>query len=151
MKISRRQMRFFTAAACAVPIEMSSPYSHFSYVDDAGHYTGEDICADSKVLEQLAKTGMIRCIGDEDDFCVEFADRGDFLSAWAAGARAASRGEGTEYSAYNANGMAFMAGHQHWHEHHRPGQIPYKAEFNRFCHGFTCVDTGEEWDQSCYG
>lgn len=151
MKISRRQMRFFTAAAQAVPVELESPYSHFSYVDDAGQYSGEDICGDSKVLEQLVRMGMIRCIGDEDDFCVEFADRSDFLSAWAAGARAASRGEGIEYSAYNANGMAFVAGHQHWHERQRPGLIPYKAEFNRFCHGFLCMDTGEEWDQSCYG
>jgi len=151
MKISRRHMRFFLAAACAVPVELNSPYTHFSYVDAAGHYSGEDICSDSKVLKQLAGMGMIRCVGDEDDFCVEFADRGDFLSAWRAGARAAERGEGIEYSAYNANGMAFVAGHQHWHEHARPGRIPYKAEYHRVCHGFTCVDTGEEWDQDCYG
>lgn len=150
MKISRKQMKFFTAAACAVPVELNSPYTHFSYVDDAGHYTGEDICGNAKVLEQLAKTGMIQCHGDEDDFSVAFADRGDFLSAWAAGARAAEKGEGIEYSAYNANGIAFVAGHQHWHESQHPNHIPYKREYNRFCHGFVCVDTGEVWDQEDY-
>lgn len=147
MKVSKRQMRFFTAAACAVPVELNSPYTHFAYVDEAGNYSGEDITGDSKALEQLSKMGMIRCIGDEDDFTVAFADRSDFLSAWAAGARAAESGEGIEYSAYNANGMAFVAGHQHWHETQKPNHIPYKQQYNRFCHGFKCQDTNEIWMQ----
>lgn len=150
MKISRRIMKFMTAAACAVPVELNSPYTHFSYVDDAGNYSGEDITGDTKVLEQLTRTTMITCDGDDADFSVRFIDRGDFLSAWAAGARAAENGQGNEYSAYNANGMAFMAGHQHWNEHSKPGRIPYKAEFNRFCHGFVCTDTGQVWDQQDY-
>jgi hypothetical protein len=146
--ISRRQMRFFVAAAEAVPVCMESKTSHFSYMDENGCYFGDDITGDVKVLEQLSKSGIVRVIDGE---LVQFSDRGDFLASWKAGVNAAQSGEGFEYSSYNSMPVAYMAGYQHYKEREKGSStIPYKAEYDRFCHGFVCVDTGEVWDQSMY-
>jgi hypothetical protein len=147
MRVSRKQMTFFTAAARAIGTDEATPYTHFSYVDNAGHYSGADITGNQAVLEQLSRTGIVRLHGDEDDFTVELVDRADFLAGWFDGARAASRGEGTDYSSYSSMPVAFVAGHQHWHEQQKPTAIQYKEEFQRRCHGFPCVDTGEIWRQ----
>lgn len=144
--VSRKQMRFFTAAACAVPVVLESKTTHFAYLEGDGSYFGEDITGDKKVLDQLQKAGLISVDGD----FVFFSDRGDFLASWKAGAKAAEAGEGFEYSSYNSMPIAYMAGYQHYKEHQSPSAIPYKAEYDRFCHGFVCVDTGEIWDQSIY-
>ena len=147
MKVSRKQMTFFTAAARAHHLDEATPYTHFSYVDAHGHYSGPDIIGNRVVLEQLSKMGIVRLTGDEDDFAVELVERGDFLAGWFDGVRAAERGEGIEYSSYCSLPLAFVAGHQHWHEQQKPAAIPYKDEFQRRCHGFPCVDTGEVWRQ----
>ena len=147
MKVSRKMMTFFTAVARAHHIDTPTPYTHFSYVDDAGNYSGDDIEGYLRVLEQLGKMGIVRVIGDEDDFTVQLVERFDVLAGWFDGARAASRNEGTDYSAYHSCPIAFLAGHQHWHEQQHPSAIQYKDEFHRRCHGFPCVDTGEIWRQ----
>ncbi|WP_147200850.1 hypothetical protein [Pantoea sp. CCBC3-3-1] len=147
MKVSRKQMTILTALARAHHVDDPTPYTHFSYVDSAGHYSGTDVTGNIATLERLATAGIIRLHGDEEDFTVELVERADFLSGWFDGARAAQRGEGTDYSSYCSMPMAFVAGHQHWHEQQKPSAIQYKDEFQRRCHGFPCVDTGEIWKQ----
>lgn len=147
VKVSRKKMTFFTAVARAHHLDEDTPYTHFSYVDAHGYYSGPDITGNMVVLEQLGKMGIVRLIGDEDDFTVELVERSDFLAGWFDGAREAARGAGTDYSSYCSMPVAFVAGHQHWHEQQKSNAIQYKDEFQRRCHGFPCVDTGEVWRQ----
>lgn len=144
---SKTQYRLMLAIASAIPTSLTPPVGWPAVVDVFFQYYGPDILGQSKALTQLCKAGILYCIGEEDDFVVQLADRDSFLLSWKAGAREARLGNGIGYIDYSDCPLAFSAGHMHWYERSKGRQRPYRiSEFHVF-HGFDEADNEDIWLQ----